>query len=188
MEDRSARFVAFLSLVVAIVSAFFSYSTSPYFYAQPHHMSYWTVKSNSLTKEEAPETGTLQVHVHNGSATPARDILVVVRPLSDNPEITCDEGYSLQDGPNGSVLVTIKRIPPKSTTKLVLVDTVVEYPYNFELWAGGDGPRYCYSGFVADVQTEFGDIKQLYRKCGEDYDYLPDDRYALDALKKKLRD
>jgi hypothetical protein len=91
-------------------------------------MSYWTVESNSLTDEKFPKNGKLEVHVNNDSATPARDDGVVIRPLSHTPNITCDEGYRLQDGPGGMVLVTLGRIPAKSTAKVVLVDVVDKYP------------------------------------------------------------
>lgn len=175
MEDKPARYIAFASLIVAIAAAYFSYTESPYFYAQPHQMSYWTVESNALTDEKLPKNGELEVHVYNESDTPARDVLVVVRPLSDTPHIACDEGYSLQDGPSGMVLVTLKRIPAKSTIKVVLVDAVDKYPNAINLFGG---PDYSYCGQVVDVQTEFGEIQKLYSHCKEYFSYLPDDKGA----------
>ena len=177
MEDKTARLIAYLSLVVAIVAAYISYTGSPYFYAQPHQMSYWTVKSNLLTEEKLPKNGELVVHVHNGSATPARNVTVVISPLSITPNITCDEGYSKQDGPDGTVLVKLERIPAKSTTKVVLVDVVDKYP-NAMNFLGGPGPDYSYCGKVVDVQTEFGDVQKIYDHCKEYFSYLPDDKGA----------
>jgi hypothetical protein len=175
MEDKTARLIAIASLVVAIIAAYISYTGSPYFYAQPHQMSYWTVESNSLTNEKLPKNGKLEVNVYNDSTTPARDVLVVVRPLSNTPNITCDEVYRLQDGPGGMVLVTLGRIPAKSTTKVVLIDVVDKYPNAKNLFGG---PDYSYCGQVIDVQTEFGDIKKLYSHCKEYFSFLPDDKGA----------
>jgi hypothetical protein len=79
MEDKTARLIAIASLVVAIAAAYISYTGSPYFYAQPHQMSYWTLESNSLTDQKIPKNGKLEVHVYNDSTSPARDVLVVVR-------------------------------------------------------------------------------------------------------------
>jgi hypothetical protein len=182
MEDKTARLiaiasflVAIASLVVAIAAAYISYTGSPYFYAQPHQMSYWTVESNSLTDEKLPKNGKLEVHVYNDSATPARNVQVVIRPLSNTPNITCDEGYSKQDGPDGTVLVTLERIPAKSTTKVVLIDVVDKYPNGMHFLGG---PDYSYCGKVVEVQTDFGDIKKLYRNCKEYFSFLPDDKGA----------
>ena len=173
MEDKTTRIIAIASLVVAIAAAYISYTGSPYFYSQPHQMSYWTVESNSLTDEKLPRSGKLEVHINNGSATPARNVTVVIRPLSITPNITCDEGYSKQDGPDGTVLVKLERIPAKSTTKVVLVDVVDKYPKARRLFRG---PDYSYCGEVVDVQTEFGDIQKIYRHCKEYFSYLPDDK------------
>jgi hypothetical protein len=175
MEDNTARLIAYLSLGVATVASYISFTGSPYFYAQPHQMSYWTEGSNSLTDEKVPKNGKLIVHVSNDSATPARNVQVVIRPLSDTPNITCDEGYSKQEGPDGTVLVTLERIPAKSTTKVVLIDVVDKYP-NAMHFLGG--LHYSYCGKVVEVQTEFGDIKKLYSNCKEHFSFLPDDKGA----------
>ncbi|MCR9202683.1 MAG: hypothetical protein NXI04_28910 [Planctomycetaceae bacterium] len=184
MTGNWTRFIAISSLLVAVASAFFTYSTSPYFDAQPDQMSYWTVKSNSLTTQETPKTGTLEVHIQNESATPARNVLVVLHPLSDEPDISCNEEYNCLDGPGRSVLVKVARIPSKSTVKVVLVDAVAEYSLDIEQ-RQDSGFRYC--GYVEEVQTDFGGVKKLYNKCEVDYSHSPEHQSAINDLKKKLR-
>lgn len=130
MHDNWARVLAAVSIVVSLSSVYYTRFQTPYFYAQPNQMSYWTIEANSLTDDKKPKSSQLAVHVYNDSDTPARDVLVVIQPLSLLPKITCSEAYELQEGINGAMLITIKRVPSKTTVQVDVSEDVTEYRDN----------------------------------------------------------
>ena len=91
-------------------------------------MTYWTLESNQLTDDGNPKSGHLTVTVYNDSETPARDVLVVIDPISKTPNIKCNENYEVQDGVNGQKLVTLGRIPAKTKIAIHVDESVNQYP------------------------------------------------------------
>ena len=173
MHDNWARVLAAVSIVVSLSSVYYTRFQTPYFYAQPNQMSYWTIEANSLTDDKKPKSSQLAVHVYNDSDTPARDVLVVIQPLSLLPKITCSEAYELQEGINGAMLITIKRVPSKTTVQVDVSEDVTEYPHGTSPYFEGLWFRYC--GSVNDVQTEFGAIKKSHAKCKAHHTPMPED-------------
>ena len=170
--DRTSLAVSVASLCVSAAAAYFAWSRSPFFDAPPERMAYWYIEANDLTKDMLPSTAELKVVVFNDSPRPARDVLVVVTPLYPKAAITCNAPYDVQDGPKGSVLVTLSRIPPKGSAEVHVSEEVSAYPPRFS-YLGGAKCRYCAN--VSDVQTGFGAVRCEYRKCEERIKRLPGD-------------
>lgn len=170
--DQFARYISVAALAVSAASAYFTWARSPFFDAPPGHMAYWLVESNSLTKDKLPKSADLRVVVANNSERPARNVLVVVKPLYPAAHIACNVNYEVLDGPKGSRLVTIERIPPKSTAEVHVCEEVEAYPERFSVF-GGAKFRYCAT--VEDVQTEFGAVRREFPKCEDKTQRLPGD-------------
>ena len=135
-------------------------------------MTYWTTESNRLTDDNKPRSGHLIVTVYNDAETPARDVLVVIDPISPAPEIKCTENYKVQDGIRGQKLVTLGRIPAKTKIEIHVDESVNEYPDRMNVFGGR---KYQYSADVGEVQTEFGTIRKNFMKCENNFQRLPDD-------------
>ncbi|MFO0821340.1 MAG: hypothetical protein U1A77_25580 [Pirellulales bacterium] len=186
MQDKTARLGAVISIALSVIAIYYTRAQGPYFYAQPHQMSYWTVESNLLTEDKKPKSGSLTIQILNNSETPARDVTVVVRPLSPIPKITCSERYRLQDGVDGTVLVILERVPARMSVKVSVLDEVTQYRKAVR-WSVG--PDYLYSAYVIEVQTEFGAIQKNYLECKEFFVPLPDDKGAheMEEMKTNLK-
>jgi|688.fasta_scaffold380370_2 hypothetical protein len=170
--DRFARCASVAAIAVSAASAYFTWARSPFFDAPPVHMAYWQVESNTLTEDKLPQSAELRVVVANNSDRPAKNVLVVVTPLSPTAAIACSVNYEVLDGPKGSRLVTLERIPPKSIAEVHVSEDVKAYPERFS-WMGGAKFRYCAK--VEDVQTEFGPVRCDYPKCKDNTQRLPGD-------------
>ena len=170
--DYFARFASIAAIAASAASAYFTWARSPFFDAPPAHMAYWHVQSNSLTKDKLPESAELRVIVANNSDRPARNVLVVVTPLYPTAEISCNVEYEVLDGPKGSRLVTLERIPPHSSVEVHVSEDVKAYPERFS-YMGGAKFKYCAE--VEDVQTEFGPVRRDYQKCKDNTQRLPGD-------------
>lgn len=170
--DLPSRLIAVVSLMVSVAAAFFAWARTPYFDAPPEQMSYWVVESNSLTEAKTPKAADLKVVVCNASTRPARDVLVVVRPLHPNASVVCNREYEVLPGPRGTQLLTISRIPPKGEAEVHVSEKVSVYPERSS-YLGGAKFRYC--GSVEEAQTSFGEIRRDYKRCEETFERLPGD-------------
>lgn len=177
-----------LSLAVSAVGVYYARSQSPFHFAQPHQLSFWTIKSNTLTEDQKPQSGRLLVLIKNDSDTPAREILVVVSPISAEPKIGCNAIFNVQDGAQGTRLVKVDRVPANSTIELTVDDNVTEYPRTRSSHGYYRQNDFAYSADIADVQTEFGTIKKDFSECKENYSVLSNDEGArtLQEFKEKL--
>ena len=184
-----ALFVSLLSLAVSTVGVYYARSQSPFHFAQPHQLSFWTIQSNTLTEDQKPQSGRLLVRIKNDSETPARDVLIVISPISLEPKIGCNATFSVQDGGNGTKLVKVDRVPAKSSIDVSVDDSVNEYPENRSSHGYYPTTAFAYSADVHEVQTEFGLIKRDHNQCEANYTVLPDDRgeFSVEEMKKRLR-
>lgn len=185
----TALIVSLLSLAVSTVGVYYARSQSPFHFAQPHQLSFWTIKSNTLTEDQKPRSGRLVVRIKNDSETPAREVLIVISPISMEPKIGCNATFSIQDGGNGTKLLKVDRVPAKSTIDVSVNDSVTEYPENRSSHGYYRTTAFAYSADVYEVQTEFGVIKKDHNQCEENYSFLPDDKreFSLEEMRKKLR-
>lgn len=147
---------------------------APDYYAAPDKLSYCYTESNLLENHE-PKQGTLTLKITNHDSTPARDVRAVVIPISDNPKITADQKYEVQEGPFDTRIIRIDRIPPHTTAIIDIVEGVVAYPENFGMTPGKSRPKYQYFPQVVEIQTEFGQIKCDYGRYMRNCLRLPDD-------------
>ena len=73
---------------------------APDYYAAPNQLSYCYTESNLLDHDcKKAVQGMLTIKITNSGTTPARDVRAVVVPISDSPEITADQKYESQKGP-----------------------------------------------------------------------------------------
>lgn len=169
--DWWGRALGLASLGVAIWGVCNSNKGAPDYYAAPHALSYCYTESNLLDHSETKAVqGTLTIKITNNGSTPARNVRAIVTPISDSPEITADQKYEIQDGPFGTKVVEIDRVPPGETAMIDILEKVDKFPNSFGSGYGRWKSKYQYFPVVEEVQTEFGRLQ-----C--DYGYYR--RYCL---------
>lgn len=170
-QDSVARFLAVVAILVSMSSAYYAWSVSPFYYAKPEELSYWTESRNSLSNDNKPLSSELKVFIKNNGDQPAKNVLVAVETITNAPEINCDQRCQQQKGVENSFLIEIKTIPPKQTATVHVKEAVTEYP-----WCYGWDSKYTYAGSVLEVQNEFGIVMQNRKKSSEHFSRLPDDK------------
>jgi hypothetical protein len=179
-----------LSLALSIVGIYVSglsldiaKKSAPDWYAAPEELRYFFTEGNLLTADGRPRTGTLSVHVENNGSTPARNIRLLVLPISSTTTFESDQQIDEpKKGPFGSKVVTIDRIPPNRTASVVIVDTVNEYPLGGYSTLRNSRFKYQYFPMVQGVETEFGSVECDTLKCGRQCARLEDDEKGTDDV------
>jgi hypothetical protein len=187
--DWWARILGVIAVLIAIYGVYVSNKGAPDWFAAPYELAYSFTESNLLTPDaKRPKTGALTVKITNNGKTPARDVRVIVTPLTQTPSITSDQQYEIQDAPFGAKIVTISRVPPGTTAMVDFVDSVSEYPEaSSEPKLRGPRLKYQYFPIVHDVQTEFGPVRCDYLACARFCLPLPDDNDGMPSNSLPVR-
>jgi hypothetical protein len=144
---------------------------TPYFYAAPSYLTYAYTQSNKRDANDPPSSNTT-VAVYNSATTPARNVRVVVMPITAEPDIKCDQVHNVQEGPWGAVVVNIEQIPANGRAKITVFEKTDTFPDSFEPQTG---LKYQYAAKVDAVETEFGPIRCDYNRCAMFFIPKPDD-------------
>ncbi len=173
------------ALVVAIISAYLSYTQSPLFVAQPHEITYWVEGKNTLNDDATSGTSTATVTISNESTKPAKNVVICLSTLTDDPQIGVDAAHEILDGAVGKV-IQISTVPAKTEVVLIVTEQVSDYPVirsvpKYQWWVMTER----YYAEVIRVSTDFGVIDRLKANCAESIDPLPDDE--LEQIKQRLR-
>ncbi|NNJ27549.1 hypothetical protein [Alienimonas chondri] len=156
VKEWTPHALSAFALTVSIWAAYYARATSPYYYAAPDELTYHLIESNRLTEDDRPLSGTLRVIIKNEADTPAREVSVVLRPMSAAPDITCSVEKTVADGIDGRKIVRLHRIPAGGSAEIRMVDRVTEYPIQFRVFTSGVVYKYC--GSVQSVKTELGEV------------------------------
>lgn len=134
---------------------------SPDGYAERSELAYSVWKTNDVSS--SPYSSKLVVHVVNRSKNyAARNVNVLLKPLTNNPRISSNARIRELDATDGK-LVIIDRVPPWSYETITIDESIAAeaVPSSYaDDWgfASYCGPSFC--GEVVKVTTDRGSIEQ----------------------------
>jgi hypothetical protein len=125
-----------------------------------------------LADDKNPASSNTTVAVYNSASTPARNVRVLVRPITAEPVVKCDQPSTLQNAPWDGVAINVERIPAEGRAKITVFEETERFPFSFEPWSG---LKYQYAATVDNVETEFGSVRCDYNRCAVFFVPNPDD-------------
>jgi hypothetical protein len=170
-HDTVARVLGGVALLAAIATAFYTWSLSPYFNAQPTDLLFYYDAGNDLTEGKKPKDSYMTIRVDNHSSRPAHAVRIVLQPVGPITKLTCTEKHSVLEGPE-STTILVDTIPGGGFVNLETVSTVEEYPDHGIVM----GYKHAYIGRVYYVQTDFGYVNRDDKKCNEFVEPLAGDK------------
>ncbi|WP_425399573.1 hypothetical protein [Aeoliella sp.] len=148
---------------------------TPDYYASPEDVSYYYSRERSCrghapgSNECTPGPSTLRMYVVNEGGSPARDIELLVWPLTNSPSIESSHTITTTDVANGRKLIKLKQLGPHSEAFVELVDSGFDEYAILAISTNGDKSKHIYQHVaeIEDARFEFGQIPCERDRCRE---------------------
>ena len=157
--DRFARVLAIVSLVVTVLIStahvYLVYTRSPLYYGDRPTLSYHYTRKNCGKKQNGLWNTFLDVFVMNESPNPARNVHLVIEPLSVEPKIESDVTFSQTSGMAGRRTVTLNLVPAHGLAFVRVTENIKERDASNN---SEKSKPWCSAPKVYSVDTEYGEV------------------------------